>query len=132
MAIGNGSQLWRYLAGIACLFLLIGFTVGCPDGESGSDGGAGGSGSDGQKKRIVFLTNGDDPFWDACRAGMDKAAEDLDIESAGLTHNMDKGSEFDAVKQLSKLEQYATQSDIAGVAIEQLDNKKAHEVETPT
>ncbi len=82
---------------------------------------AGKAQNSGDRKRIVFLTNGDDPFWDACRTGMDKAAEDLKIEDAGLSHNMDKGSEFKVELQVSKLEQYATQSDIAGVAISPVD-----------
>lgn len=83
---------------------------------------AGGNGSnDNARNRIMFLTNGDDPFWDACRTGMDKAAEDLKIEVDNLTHSMDKGSEFKVEKQIEKLEQYATQSDIAGVAISPVD-----------
>ena len=61
-----------------------------------------GNGAGGDKKRIVFLTNGDDPFWDACRKGMDDAAKELKIEEAGLTHVMDKGSEFKNEKQLEK------------------------------
>ena len=94
-------------------------TPGC-NTSTNVDGGARPQ-NGGKQKRIVFLTNGDDPFWDACRTGMDKAAEDLAIEDAGLTHNMDKGSEFKVELQVAKLEQYATQSDIAGVAISPVD-----------
>jgi ribose transport system substrate-binding protein len=83
------------------------------DEKAGANGG--------DKKRIVFLTNGDDPFWDACRKGMDDAAKQLKIEDAGLTHTMDKGSEFNAEKQIDKLKQYATQTDIAAVAISPVD-----------
>jgi len=83
--------------------------------------GCGGCGT--QKKRIVFLTNGDDPFWDACRTGMDAAAKEFEIELAGFTHTMDKGSEFKVEKQVEKLEQYATQDDIVGVAISPIDAK---------
>jgi ribose transport system substrate-binding protein len=85
---------------------------------TGCDGNA--PGTEG-KKRIVFLTNGDDPFWDACRKGMDDAAKEFKIEEANLTYVMDKGSEFKTVKQLEKLEQYATQTDIAAVAISPVD-----------
>lgn len=83
--------------------------------------GCGGCGP--QKKRIIFLTNGDDPFWDACRTGMDAAAKEFEIEVAGFTHTMDKGSEFKVEKQVEKLEQYATQDDIVGVAISPIDAK---------
>ena len=118
MATANRSQFWHTLASIAGLFLLVGFIAGCPSGDSGSDGGEGASSG---KKRIIFLTNGDDPFWDACKAGMDKAAEDLEIEVAGFSHEMYKGSEFKVELQVAQLEQYATQGDIAGVAISPVD-----------
>ncbi len=97
------TLLWGFV-------LLASLPLLCSCGDSG-DG----------KKRIVFLTNGDDPFWDACRAGMDKAAADLQIEVDGFTHTMDKGSEFNVEKQVAKLEQYATQDDIIGVAISPID-----------
>lgn len=120
-------RLTRTTAHVAT-FLLAGILLtGNLSCNSSSDGGGGKVGkdpatkTDGGAKRIVFLTNGDDPFWDACRAGMDKAATDLKIEDAGLSHNMDKGSEFKVELQVSKLEQYATQSDIAAVAISPVD-----------
>ena len=108
---------------LVLLVASLGFALsGCNTSSDTTGGGgdnAGGSGT--AKKRIVFLTNGDDPFWDACRTGMDKAAEEFEIETVGLSHNMDKGSEFKVEKQVAKLEQYATQSDIAGVAISPVD-----------
>ncbi len=94
--------------------------VGCNNKPAG-DADSGAAASSGGKKRIMFLTNGDDPFWDTCRAGMDKAAEELKIGDAGFTHAMDKGSEFKVEKQISKLDQYATHTDIAGVAISPVD-----------
>jgi len=75
------------------------------------------------KKRIVILTNGDDPFWDACFKGMEAGAKDFKIEKDNLVHAIDKGSEFKADKQLEKLEQYATQTDIAAVAISPVEAK---------
>jgi len=108
---------------LVLLVASLGFALsGCNTSSDTTGGGgdhAGGSGT--AKKRIVFLTNGDDPFWDACRTGMDKAAEEFEIETVGLSHNMDKGSDFKVEKQVAKLEQYATQSDIAGVAISPVD-----------
>src|SRR4051794_37298299 len=37
----------------------------------------------GGKKRIVFLTNGSDPFWDACRSGLEEGARKFEIDKAG-------------------------------------------------
>lgn len=78
--------------------------------------------SDGPKvKRIILLTNGDDPFWDAMRKGMNKAAEELNLEEAGLEVFLDKG-DFSEEAQINKLKQYASQSDIAAVAISPVDS----------
>ncbi len=73
-------------------------------------------------KRIILLTNGDDPFWDAMRNGMDKAAEDLDLKSANLAAFLDKG-DFGEEAQINKLTQYASQTDIGAVAISSVDAK---------
>lgn len=73
-------------------------------------------------KRIILLTNGDDPFWDAMRNGMDKAAEDLDLKGANLAAFLDKG-DFGEEAQINKLTQYASQSDIGAVAISSVDAK---------
>jgi ribose transport system substrate-binding protein len=113
-----GSRLANMAGILGTVLLAGGLLMGC---NNSPDGGGTGTGRNGGAKRIVFLTNGDDPFWDACRAGMDKAAEDLKIETVGLSHNMDKGSEFKVELQVSKLEQYATQSDVAAVAISPVD-----------
>lgn len=110
------SQLIPSLTAVAFVTTTLLFS-GCGGTDNSSSNGS----SSGEKKRIVFLSNGDDPFWDACRSGMDRAAEELGIKAVGLTHNMDKGSEFKVEKQIEKLEQYATQSDIAGVAISPVD-----------
>ncbi len=94
-----------------CLTIAVLSSIGCNSGSG--------------QKRIVFLSNGDDPFWDACRKGMDDAAKDLKLEEAGLTHTMDKGSQFKIDKQLDKLNQYLTQTDIAAVAISPVDASNA-------
>ena len=115
------SRLIHSLASLLVGSAAVLFLTSCGGGNGETGDGSGSDSSGGEKKRIVFLTNGDDPFWDACRTGMDKAAEDLGIETVGLSHNMDKGSEFKVEKQVAKLEQYASQSDIAGVAISPVD-----------
>src|SRR4051812_19605452 len=76
------------------------------------------------KKRLIFLTNGDDPFWDTCNAGLKEGAKQMELEAAGYTVVMDKGN-FKIDGQIDKLRQYATEPDIAGIAISvvQADNK---------
>ena len=82
---------------------------------------AGLSGCGGDKtKRLILLTNGDDPFWDAMRSGMEKGAEDFDLKSVDLRVEMDK-NDGTAKGQIDKLKQYAGQTDIAAVAISVTD-----------
>lgn len=71
-------------------------------------------------RRLVLLTNGDDPFWDALRSGMMKASDDLQLAQVGLQAELDKG-DFSDEAQIDKLKQYASQSDIAAVAISPVD-----------
>ncbi|HUE72910.1 MAG TPA: substrate-binding domain-containing protein [Pirellulaceae bacterium] len=74
-----------------------------------------GSGS-GKTKRIIFVTNGDDPFWDACLSGLNEGARQHKLAEAGLSVHRDVNNGT-AEGQIEKLRQYATQDDIAGVAI---------------
>ena len=74
----------------------------------------------GTKKRIIILTNGDSPFWDACRAGLNSANSDLKLGEAGLKAVLDVNTEK-LEGQLAKLQQYGTQSDIAGIGISAID-----------
>src|SRR5262245_55804761 len=75
------------------------------------------------QKRLIFLTNGDDPFWDTCNAGLKEGAKEFKIEAAGYTVVMDKGN-FKPEGQIDKLRQYATEDDVVGIAISvvQADN----------
>ncbi len=70
----------------------------------------------GQTKRIIMLVNGDDPFWDAMYRGMEAAEKDLKLADVGLRVAMDK-PDFTEDMQINKLKQYASQTDIAAVAI---------------
>jgi ribose transport system substrate-binding protein len=76
------------------------------------------------KKRIVFVTNGDDPFWDALLSGLKEGAKQSKLDEAGLSVQRDVNNGT-AEGQIEKLRQYATQDDIAGVAISviQADNE---------
>ena len=71
----------------------------------------------------MFVTNGDDPFWDALLSGLKEGAKQHDLAAAGLSVHRDVNNGT-AEGQIEKLRQYATQEDIAGVAISviQADN----------
>ena len=59
-------------------------------------------GASGRTRHIILLTNGDDPFWDAMRHGMNQAEVDLRLAEANLTADLDKG-DFSEEAQISKL-----------------------------
>lgn len=67
-------------------------------------------------KRIVLLNNTDSPFWDAARAGIKKAEEDLKLVDAGFSASMDTNDGTDR-GQIEKLRQYSSQKDIVAVII---------------
>ncbi len=75
-------------------------------------------------KRIVFLINMPDPFWDACRAGFLEGAEHWKLADAGLTATFES-NDGTPQGQIDKLRQFASQPDIVGVAISviQADNE---------
>ncbi len=84
----------------------------------GCDARGGGSSS----KRIILLTNGADPFWDAMRAGMQDAEKDFQLADVGLQTVMDV-NDGTPKGQVDRLRQYANQSDIAAVAVSVTDSK---------
>ena len=71
-------------------------------------------------KRIVILTNGDDPFWDACEAGAKGAAKELKLNAEGLAVTFER-ADFTVKGQVDKLQQYSLQSDIVGLGISVYD-----------
>jgi len=79
-------------------------------------------------KRFVFLTNGDDPFWDACNAGLVEGAKRFDTASRGIRVVMEKNNGT-AQGQIEKLRQFGSQSDVAGVAISVIQAENAAIVE---
>src|SRR5262245_31400617 len=89
-----------------CTFALLA-SAGCTNQPGATSGG---------KKRIVFLTNGSDPFWDACRSGLEEGARQLDIDKAGYTVAMEVNN-GKPQGQIDKLRQFASQGDVAAVAI---------------
>lgn len=79
--------------------------------------GAGGS------KRIILLTNGNSPFWDACRAGLQDAEKEFKLAEAGFTAVMETNDGTPA-GQIDKLKQYGSQGDVAaiGISVTKADN----------
>lgn len=71
-------------------------------------------------KRIVILTNGSAPYWDAAAAGAKDAEKDFKTEAAGFQLTFDRG-DFTVETQLNKLRQYANASDVAAIAISVTD-----------
>jgi ribose transport system substrate-binding protein len=75
-------------------------------------------------KRFVFVTNGDDPFWDACNAGLVEGAKRFQLAERGLRVVMEKGNGT-AQGQIEKLRQLGSQTDVAGVAISVIQAENA-------
>ncbi|MFV2066139.1 MAG: substrate-binding domain-containing protein [Pirellulales bacterium] len=101
---------------IAALLLSCAVT-GC-GGTANTDTASGGGSS--SPRRIILLTNGNSPFWDAARFGLQKAAKELAIDEAGLQAVMEV-NDGSPQGQINKLRQFASQSDIAGIAVSALD-----------
>ncbi|AMV17564.1 substrate-binding domain-containing protein [Planctomyces sp. SH-PL14] len=106
------------LRGFSLLSLLAILFVGCaesdkPVAKSNSEPSASAPAG---TKRLIFLTNGEDPFWDTCNAGFQEAAKTLGLQDAKLTVDFHKNSGGE-VGQINRLKQYGTESDIAGIAI---------------
>jgi ribose transport system substrate-binding protein len=109
----------RPIALIVCAVAIA--LSGCTP-ERGGPAASGGPAKSGTK-RIMFVTNGDDPFWDACLSGLNEGAKQFKVADAGLSVHRDVNNGT-AEGQIEKLRQYATQDDIAGVAVSviQADN----------
>jgi ribose transport system substrate-binding protein len=96
------------LPGVALLGLLL---AGCTGGNSTNPAPVAQGG-----KRIIVLTNGNSPFWDAARVGVQEAKKDLKLTTGGLDAVVEVNDGTDA-GQLNKLRQFASQSDIVGVGV---------------
>ena len=77
----------------------------------------------GDKKRIILLTNGNSPFWDACRAGLQDAEKEFKLAEAGFAAVMETNDGTPA-GQIDKLKQYGSQGDVAaiGISVTKADN----------
>jgi ribose transport system substrate-binding protein len=73
-----------------------------------------------KEKRIIILTNGNSPFWDACRVGLEESEAKLDLKKAGLHAVLDVNNGTPK-GQIDKLRQYASQDDVVAVGVSALD-----------
>ena len=114
----------------AFLFLLAAVASGCSSSKPAPSAQAGGAPATptAGTKRFIFLTNGDDPFWDACNAGLIAGAKEFGLEAKGLRAVMEKNNGT-AQGQIEKLRQFSSQPDIAGVAISVIQAENAAIVE---
>jgi ribose transport system substrate-binding protein len=74
----------------------------------------------GGEKRIIILTNGNSPFWDACRVGLQEAEKDVALNKAGLRAVLEV-NDGTPQGQIDKLRQFASQSDIVALGISPCD-----------
>src|SRR6516164_2703848 len=63
------------------------------------------------EKRVIILINGNSPFWDTCRAGLQEAEKDLKLKDVGLRAVLEV-NDGTPQGQLTKLRQFASQSDV--------------------
>ena len=107
------TQNWRMVVAL----LILPIAVGCSGGGNATGDKVGNeTPAKAGTKRLIFVTNGDDPFWDACLSGLNEGAKQFTLAEAGLSVHRDVNNGT-ADGQIEKLRQYATQDDIAGVAI---------------
>jgi ribose transport system substrate-binding protein len=115
------SSSWRVCE--HCWLLLVLMAAGCgksPQADSTAANKK--AGEVAGLKRVILLTNGADPFWDAMRAGMQDAEKDFKLRDANLQVVMDV-NDGTPKGQVDRLRQYANQSDIAAVAVSVTDAK---------
>ena len=114
----------RSILGLALVVFALPLLVGCPSSTAPTNGGnanGGGTSTGGSgKKRMIFLINTPDPYWEANRQGLEEGAKTHDLAGAGLTIEQESGG-GSTEKQVEKLRQYATQDDIVAVGISPWD-----------
>jgi ribose transport system substrate-binding protein len=75
-------------------------------------------------KRLILLNNADAPYWDAVRKGIQAAEKDLDLKKDGYVAVLEI-NDGTLQGQISKLRQFASQPDIAAVAVSPIDATNA-------
>jgi len=115
---------WRGILFAGLMTLLAGCDANVPQQKAPAGGPSTGTANTEPTKaarRIVILTNGDSPYWDACRAGLTAANSELKLSEDGLTAVLDV-NDGTPQGQLQRLQQYGTQSDIAAVGVSAIDS----------
>ena len=116
------------LAALRFLFgaMLFGSLFGC-GGDSSAPSGSGSPKVDlgsaapsGDLKRIIILTNGNSPFWDAAAAGARDAEQEMSLAAEGFRVVVDR-NDGKVESQIDKLRSYAGATDIAAVGVSVLD-----------
>ncbi len=97
----------------AALVLSVLIVPGC--GTTAGDASTAGT------KRVILLTNGADPFWDAMLVGMQDAERDFKLRDAGL-RVVKQTNDGTPKGQIDHLRQFANQTDIAAVAVSVTDS----------
>ena len=110
----------RYTRSLSAVALAVLFTgiLGCnqevpkPAAKTGEDINK----KSGEVKRGIIISNGEDPFWDACNSGMKDAALKFHLKEAGYNAVFVK-NDGKVRGQINLLSQYATQGDVAAIGI---------------
>lgn len=115
-------RLLRGVAGLMALTLLaLPGLAGCGDTTSPGSGRQGSPDATVPGiRRVVILINGNSPFWDAARVGLEDAERDLHLQDAGLRAILEV-NDGTPQGQLDKLRQFASQSDVAAVGVSAID-----------
>jgi len=105
---------------LAAGFALAACIAGCnPEAQRQAGSQVASSNSAGEK-RIIILTNGNSPFWDAARAGLQDADRELKLGDVGFRAVLEV-NDGTPQGQLDKLRQFASQNDIVAVGISATD-----------
>ncbi len=102
----------------AAILMALAASTGCNSNTNSSNGGS--TGATGAK-RVILLTNGADPFWDAMRVGMQDAERDFELADARLRTTMEV-NDGTPKGQIDRLRQFANQTDIAAIAVSVTDS----------
>lgn len=79
-------------------------------------------------KRFVFVTNGDDPFWDALNSGLQVGKEKYNLAADGYDVAR-YVNDSTAIGQVNLMRQFGNDPEIAGVAISVIEANNAATVE---
>jgi ribose transport system substrate-binding protein len=117
-AVMRYDLVWRW--SVCCIASTL--LLGCGDASTGAKttgGAAGGAAGVGGDFKIVIVTNGSSPFWDACDLGLKDAGRKLGVRVELVRNDATEGG------QIQRLERLATQRDVKGVGVSVLDGKAA-------